>query len=180
MAISFLFFGPIPLILMEVNVSIIQGMLALFEFGYAFLLSSSFARIRLASIELGHKDSTDTNMVITSEFASLNKQLINIVHLYMRTKITDMDTRYIYIYILTLGIWTLSFCLGNFVGSTVSGFLVDSYGFEWTTFVCFAMYCILLVVDTWELFFSVKKRIARLPYKYLSTSCYKDVHTATD
>ena len=37
--------------------------------------------------------------------------------------------------------------LGNFVGPTASGFSVEAYGFEWTTVVFFAMYCIILVVD---------------------------------
>ena len=54
-----------------------------------------------------------------------------------------------------LGVWTLSFFLGSAVGSTLSGFLVDAYGFQWTTVVFFAIYCVILVVDVLELLFNV-------------------------
>ena len=64
-----------------------------------------------------------------------------------------------------LGVWTLSFFLGNSVGSTLSGFLVDAYGFEWTTVVFFAFYCIMLVVDVFELLFNVNQSMYQPSYK---------------
>ena len=64
-----------------------------------------------------------------------------------------------------LGVWTLSFFLGNTVGSTLSGFLVDAYGFQWTTVVFFAFYCIMLVVDVFELLFNVNLSMYKHSYK---------------
>ena len=64
-----------------------------------------------------------------------------------------------------LGVWTLSFFLGSAVGSTLSGFLVDAYGFEWTTVVFFAIYCIILVVDVFELLCNFKPSMYEPSYK---------------
>ena len=64
-----------------------------------------------------------------------------------------------------LGVWTLSFFLGNSVGSTLSGFLVDAYGFQWTTVVFFAFYCIMLVVDVFELLFNVNLPMYKPSYE---------------
>ena len=67
--------------------------------------------------------------------------------------------------IYVLGVWTLSFFLGSAVGSTLSGFLVDAYGFEWTTVVFFAIYCIILVVDVFELLCNFKPSMYEPSYK---------------
>ena len=64
-----------------------------------------------------------------------------------------------------LGVWTLSFFLGSAVGSTLSGFLVDAYGFQWTTVVFFAFYCIMLVVDVFELLFNVNLPMYKPSYE---------------
>ena len=37
------------------------------------------------------------------------------------------------IYAVISGIWTSAFALGNFIGPTVGGLLMDSYGFPKTT-----------------------------------------------
>jgi MFS family permease len=47
--------------------------------------------------------------------------------------------------------WSSSFYLGLFLGPTVSGFLVDAYGFEWTAVIFSALYCIAIVINTCEL-----------------------------
>ena len=51
--------------------------------------------------------------------------------------------------------WSASFYIGNFIGPTVSGFLVDAYGFEWTTIVFVGLYAFILIVDISELTFNV-------------------------
>ena len=51
--------------------------------------------------------------------------------------------------------WSASFYIGNFIGPTVSGFLVDAYGFEWTTIVFFGLYTFILIVDISELTFNL-------------------------
>ena len=53
--------------------------------------------------------------------------------------------------------WSASFYIGNFIGPTVSGFLVDAYGFEWTTIVFFSLYAFILVTDIFELTFNLWK-----------------------
>ena len=65
-AIAFLFFGPVPFIRMDTNVSTIQGGAALFGFGYALLLSSSFKRITNITSKLAYEDNANTNIAITS------------------------------------------------------------------------------------------------------------------
>ena len=69
--------------------------------------------------------------------------------------------------IYVLGVWTLSFFLGSAVGSTLSGFLVDAYGFEWTTVVFFAIYCIILVADLFELSFNLKQSMHQPSYEQI-------------
>ena len=54
--------------------------------------------------------------------------------------------------------WSSSFFLGNFVGPTASGILVDNYGFRFTTVIFFAVYCVNIVVDAFELFYTVRIR----------------------
>ena len=34
-----------------------------------------------------------------------------------------------------IGMWSSSYYLGNFLGPTVGGLLVDAYGFAWTAIV---------------------------------------------
>ena len=57
-----------------------------------------------------------------------------------------------------LGMWSSSFFLGNFVGPTVSGILVDYYGFRMTTLVFFVVYLVNIFVDVGELFFTIRSR----------------------
>ena len=70
-AIAFLFFGPVPFIRMDTNVSTIQGGAALFGFGYALLLSSSFKRITNITTKLGYEDNAKTNITITSKHVNI-------------------------------------------------------------------------------------------------------------
>lgn len=59
--------------------------------------------------------------------------------------------------------WSSTYFLGNFLGPTVSGFLVDAYDFEWTTVVFCGIYCIAAIMDLCELTYSFlahKKKLA--------------------
>ena len=53
--------------------------------------------------------------------------------------------------------WSTSFYLGKFLGPTLAGISVDNYGFRTTTIWFFALLCGILVVDFFELIFSVRK-----------------------
>ena len=61
--------------------------------------------------------------------------------------------------------WSASFYIGNFIGPTVSGFLVDAYGFEWTTIVFFGLYGFILVVDICELSYNIRKSRTHVQYE---------------
>ena len=53
--------------------------------------------------------------------------------------------------------WTSSFYLGNFVGPTVGGFLVDYYGFGMAALVMFAACCLSILIDVAELSYSISQ-----------------------
>ena len=52
--------------------------------------------------------------------------------------------------ILIIGIWLSAFSLGNFVGPTIAGALVESQGFRTTTLIFFILYLLMLVIDIFE------------------------------
>ena len=62
--------------------------------------------------------------------------------------------------------WSASFYIGNFIGPTAAGFLVDAYGFEWTTVVFLGLYAFILLVDICELIYNVHK--SKSPAQYES------------
>ena len=49
------------------------------------------------------------------------------------------------------GLWSSSFYLGAFLGPSIAGFLVSSYGFEWTAVIFSAMYCVAITLNLCEL-----------------------------
>jgi len=50
-----------------------------------------------------------------------------------------------------LGLWTASMHLGNFVGPTLSGFMVEAWGFRQTTTVFLIAFAIMALIDFEEL-----------------------------
>ena len=58
---------------------------------------------------------------------------------------------------INLGMWSSSCYIGNFIGPTVSGFLVEAYGFAWTSLVLFGVYVLILMIDIFELLYVLKK-----------------------
>ena len=65
--------------------------------------------------------------------------------------------------------WSSSFYLGSFAGPTFSGILVDNFGFRWTTVLFFTLFCIMTIVDGFELAFlrKVLKKEAKPGYSKL-------------
>ncbi len=55
-----------------------------------------------------------------------------------------------------LGMWSTSFYLGNFLGPTIAGFLVDAWGFRQSTVVFFSLFLVMIVVDFIELGYNIK------------------------
>ena len=49
--------------------------------------------------------------------------------------------------------------MGNFVGPTFGGILVDYYGFRATTVVVFCSYCLSVAVDLIYLFFKISSEL---------------------
>ena len=64
------------------------------------------------------------------------------------------------------GMWSGSFYLGNFLGPTVSGFLVEAYGFRQSTVVFFSILIVILVVDIFELAYNVKMKRSNKHIQY--------------
>jgi MFS family permease len=56
------------------------------------------------------------------------------------------------------GMWSASFYLGNFLGPTVSGFLVEAYGFRNSTVLFFSILLFILVIDVFELAYNVRMK----------------------
>jgi MFS family permease len=65
--------------------------------------------------------------------------------------------------------WSTSFYFGNFLGPTLAGFAVESYGFRATTIVFFGLMCGILVVDFIELAYTVRitRRMSKQGYEEL-------------
>ena len=51
---------------------------------------------------------------------------------------------------LFTGIWLSAFSLGNFVGPTIAGALVETEGFRNTTLIFFFLYLVMLLLDIFE------------------------------
>jgi len=64
--------------------------------------------------------------------------------------------------------WSASFYLGNFVGPTASGILVDAWGFKFTTVVLFVIFSFNLIVDCSELLYQTRNSFNNGQLKYLS------------
>lgn len=65
-------------------------------------------------------------------------------------------------YVMISGIWLSAFSLGNFVGPTIAGALVQTEGFRTTTLVFFVLYAVMCLVDICEgIFISKRDRIQR-------------------
>ena len=48
------------------------------------------------------------------------------------------------------------FCLGNFIGPTASGFVVEAYGFEWTTVIFFGIVLFLVLMNIFAFIHNLK------------------------
>ena len=60
-------------------------------------------------------------------------------------------------YVMISGVWLSAFSLGNFVGPTIAGCLVQTEGFRTTTLIFFALYCIMILMDTFEAFLNWRR-----------------------
>ena len=56
---------------------------------------------------------------------------------------------------LLAGMWSSSFYLGNFLGPTIGGFIVEAYGFAWTTIVYFCLYCFMILINSCDLVYGI-------------------------
>ena len=65
----------------------------------------------------------------------------------------DLET-----YLLISGMWSTSFYLGNFLGPTIAGFLVDAYGFRTASIFFFCFFVVIVCIDILELGYNVKMK----------------------
>ena len=82
---------------------------------------------------------------------------------------------FIFIFFQFLGVWLSAFSLGNFVGPTIAGCLVDSLstvedpdlGFRQTTLMFFVLYAVMILVDIFEAMHTFKRDSRRRQYENL-------------
>ena len=67
-------------------------------------------------------------------------------------KVAHYFRTYQNISLFSLGMWSAAFYLGNFIGPTVSGFLVEILGFEFTSMMLFGVYIVIWILDVLEPF----------------------------
>jgi MFS family permease len=72
--------------------------------------------------------------------------------------------------------WSSSFYLGNFLGPTVAGILVESFGFRLTTLIVFSLFIFMFIVDSLELFYYLKYVIVPKKQGYIEF----DEHNKTE
>ena len=60
----------------------------------------------------------------------------------------------------------MSLHLGNFLGPTISGFLVEAVGFRSTTTVFFVLFILIVIVDLAEFFYNFKFNRTRKSAEY--------------
>jgi len=78
-------------------------------------------------------------------------------------------------YVMISGVWLSAFSLGNFVGPTIAGCLVDSLstdedpdlGFRETTLVFFVLYAVMILVDIFEAMHTARRDRIRDQYENL-------------
>ena len=56
------------------------------------------------------------------------------------------------------GIWLSAFSLGNFIGPTIAGVLVDKYGFRDTTLVFCILYLVGIIIDVIQVMVEIIKK----------------------
>ena len=65
------------------------------------------------------------------------------------------------------GIWLSAFSLGNFVGPTIAGALVQTEGFQKTTLIFFALYVLMMLIDIIDIIVIKVQQRKRLRYEHL-------------
>merc|ERR1719273_2667787 len=60
-------------------------------------------------------------------------------------------------YVMISGVWLSAFSLGNFVGPTIAGILVQTESFRTTTLIFFCLYIAMVIIDTAEAIFKCRR-----------------------
>ncbi len=100
------------------------------------VMVSTFARAHLATQRLGFRDDITTHIMTSSKLieVSLSEQ---------RTISTSACTNVC----MCVGLWTGSFYLGNFLGPTIAGFIVEQRGFRVAAAFFFVLDLVLAASD---------------------------------
>ena len=73
--------------------------------------------------------------------------------------------------------WLSAFSLGNFVGPTLAGCLVQTEGFRRTTMIFFGLYAVMIIIDLIEAFHAIIFRLFRYIYIQFSLEQHTTIKT---
>ena len=107
--------------------------MALAGFAYSCMVVSSFSRAQRRVLDMGFADDINTYVMISGTFLSTISVFSNFKHLFSFK-----------------GIWLSAFSLGNFVGPTIAGILVQTQNFQTTTLIFFSLYVVMVIIDSVE------------------------------
>ena len=124
--------------------------MALAGIAYSCMVVSSFSRAQSRVLQLGYADDTNTHTMISGM----------IIQLFFCFTCLQYS-RFI------IGLWLSAFSLGNFVGPTIAGCLVQTEGFRVTTLVFFGLYSLMILIDIGEHIHTLRRNRIRDQYETL-------------
>ena len=111
--------------------------MALAGFAYSCMVVSSFSRAQRRVLDMGFADDINTYVMISGKLLNNHKQTISVFS----------NFKYLFSF---KGIWLSAFSLGNFVGPTIAGILVQTQNFQTTTLIFFSLYVVMVIIDSVE------------------------------
>ena len=116
--------------------------MALAGLSYGSINASSFSRAQNKVIKMGYPNDTNTFVMISGTRIGFSDYLLV---MGVRAKLYKFKR-----ILIILGMWLSGFSLGNFIGPTIAGILVEAKDFRFTSLVFFTLYLMLLVIDVFE------------------------------
>ncbi len=148
MAVLLLLVGPSPLFgdALRNSIGLSYGVAALTGIGFGLVMVSTFVRAYREAMSQGYADNISTYLTL----AGKGQIKVDSIQVLMRPY---------------LGLWSSSFYLGNFLGPTISGFVVEAIGFSWTATTFVPVFVIMFCANLAELIYNVRKGGRKADYE---------------